>query len=176
MQCIYQGCGRSQYSNGLCPGHNTQRKRGKELSPLKSYNRWIGKKKECPGCGELKEREDYSVDKSRAAGVTQYCKECQRWRAIAWTYQLTREQWEGIFQAQGSCCAICKATEPESSLGFVTDHDHSCCPGKKSCGDCIRGIVCHRDNMLADKSEAPEFVAYREAYAAREIPLRDSVT
>jgi hypothetical protein len=24
---------------------------------------------------------------------------------------------------------------------LAVDHDHSCCPGKKSCGKCIRGVV-----------------------------------
>ena len=34
----------------------------------------------------------------------------------------------------------------ESVGGRNVDHAHTCCPGKESCGDCIRGIVCFRCN------------------------------
>jgi hypothetical protein len=28
------------------------------------------------------------------------------------------------------------------------DHDHTCCPGKKSCGKCIRGFLCRACNSF----------------------------
>lgn len=31
--------------------------------------------------------------------------------------------------------------------GFVIDHDHSCCHGGKSCGQCIRGVLCSSCNL-----------------------------
>lgn len=64
-------------------------------------------------------------------------------------YKLTPEQWDSIFQAQGGCCANpkCRTTEPGKN-GWHTDHDHSCCAGtcKKSCGKCVRGILCGNCN------------------------------
>ena len=63
-------------------------------------------------------------------------------------YKLTPEAWESIFESQGRCCANpeCRTTYP-GARGWHTDHDHACCPGKdKSCGGCVRGILCGNCN------------------------------
>jgi hypothetical protein len=73
------------------------------------------------------------------------CKECVRWDRLLKTYSLTRAEYESIWEAQGCGCAVCGAI-PSGAHGAVgqahVDHDHSCCPGAKSCGYCIRGILC----------------------------------
>ena len=40
-----------------------------------------------------------------------------------------------------SGCAICGTME-----SLCLDHDHRCCPGRRSCGKCIRGCLCARHN------------------------------
>jgi len=48
-------------------------------------------------------------------------------------------------------CMIC-GDNPDVPL--YIDHDHSCCDGRyKTCGQCIRGAVCSRCNMLIGKYE-----------------------
>lgn len=66
--------------------------------------------------------------------------------ARAKQYGLSREAWDAIFEAQGKACATCQATSPGGS-GWQTDHDHTCCAGKRSCGKCVRGILCTRCNF-----------------------------
>lgn len=52
-------------------------------------------------------------------------------------------------------CGVDIVTPCEPRLGhpserrplLVVDHDHSCCPGNKSCGGCIRGLICHSCNV-----------------------------
>ncbi len=54
-------------------------------------------------------------------------------------YGLTYQQYQDLL-LQG--CGVCGATEL-----LHVDHDHECCPGKNSCGKCIRGALCRRHNM-----------------------------
>jgi len=60
----------------------------------------------------------------------------------------THDKYVALLTSQGGHCAICPATEPGGSANkhFHIDHDHSCCPGKKTCGKCIRGLLCSRCN------------------------------
>ena len=63
-------------------------------------------------------------------------------------YDLTPEAFEAILAAQGGGCAVCGTTSPTGQGNtFHVDHDHSCCPGGKTCGKCVRGILCTRCNM-----------------------------
>jgi len=63
-------------------------------------------------------------------------------------YHMTMEQWVALFESQGCVCAVCGADNPRSEgRWWCIDHDHSCCPtAGKSCGKCVRGIVCHPCN------------------------------
>ena len=56
-------------------------------------------------------------------------------------YKWTPEIWEETFESQGRCCVICGSPEPGNN-GWSVDHDHSCCPGRISCGRCVRSILC----------------------------------
>lgn len=50
-----------------------------------------------------------------------------------------------MFSTQGNACARCKTTETKQ---WCIDHDHNCCPGRFSCGKCIRGILCKSCNTF----------------------------
>lgn len=52
------------------------------------------------------------------------------------------EQFEAMLSAQGGVCAICQAGEGVLQV----DHDHSCCAGQRSCGSCVRGLLCAKCN------------------------------
>ncbi len=61
-------------------------------------------------------------------------------------YGITPAQLDALVEAQGGGCAICKLALVSSKTTHI-DHDHACCPGKKSCGACVRGVLCHRCNL-----------------------------
>jgi hypothetical protein len=59
------------------------------------------------------------------------------------------ELYSTVLKAQGGVCAICSASTPgEGRTLFLADHDHRCCPttARKSCGKCIRGLLCSACN------------------------------
>ena len=59
-------------------------------------------------------------------------------------YKLTPERCAELLDQQGGGCAICR--EPLDGQ-FWVDHDHKCCPGKRACGECNRGLLCRNCNL-----------------------------
>lgn len=53
-------------------------------------------------------------------------------------YKLTLEQYEELSK---DGCAVCGTFEK-----LCVDHDHNCCPGKYTCGQCVRGVLCSKHN------------------------------
>ena len=62
-------------------------------------------------------------------------------------YGLTQKQFDGLLAAQQRACGMCHEPFEEGQLVHV-DHDHACCRKKnRSCGKCIRGLLCHTCNI-----------------------------
>lgn len=62
-------------------------------------------------------------------------------------YTLPIDEYHQLKEFQGGKCAICqRATGATRRL--AVDHDHTCCPGKTSCGTCVRGLLCGPCNSL----------------------------
>ena len=61
-------------------------------------------------------------------------------------YNMTPEQYGAILVEQGGRCALCEHVPTTKALSV--DHDHRCCPGLRSCGRCVRGLVCATCNRL----------------------------
>lgn len=62
-------------------------------------------------------------------------------------YGLTLEQLKGMYKKQKNRCAGCR-TPFSSDRNPDTDHDRKCCPGKFSCGKCVRGLLCKYCNSI----------------------------
>ncbi len=60
-------------------------------------------------------------------------------------YKMTPEEYDCRLKNQGGVCVICK-NPPAKGQRLAVDHDHACCSGAKTCGKCIRGLLCHKCN------------------------------
>jgi len=95
-------------------------------------------------------------------------------RRVQDVYGLPAGAYDALYAAQGGKCAIppCKATGKTKRL--AVDHDHSCCSGPKSCGKCVRGLLCgpHNDMLAVARDDPQHFVwmiAYLSSPPARKV-------
>lgn len=79
----------------------------------------------------------------------------QEWaRNLMRLYKITPEQWIALYESQNKVCYYCGNPETSKYMDTNTvkrlavDHDHRCCPGQKSCGRCVRHLLCKSCNTL----------------------------
>lgn len=81
-------------------------------------------------------------------------------------YGLTPDAILLLLTAADSACEVCATPLDEKSARI--DHDHACCPGNRSCGGCVRGILCNRCNSgLGMLRDDPEVLASAIGYLRR---------
>lgn len=83
-----------------------------------------------------------SLKKNDIEGWKRLCRK----RTLKSVYGLTLEEYDRILDNQGGVCAICH--QPPGSVPLCVDHDHSCCSGGRSCGKCVRGLICRDCNEM----------------------------
>jgi hypothetical protein len=89
---------------------------------------------------------------------------------LRYKYRLSLERYEALLSEQGGCCAICRVDAPTDvrTSRFHVDHDHACCPGSRSCGRCVRGLLCHACNTaLGNFRDDPERLQSALRYLTR---------
>ena len=66
-------------------------------------------------------------------------------RNLMLLYKITLDDIEKLIQEQGGVCPVCRlpvqATNPGKKRVRAVDHNKTCCPGRTSCGKCVRGIL-----------------------------------
>lgn len=131
--------------------------------------------KRCTKCREEKPLGAFCSSKNRKDGIYPQCRACQaeyrsnpeararhlevhrNWRNAnrerrratdrRLRYGVDDEFLKAMFKEQGEQCANPSCDSP---LGFGethVDHDRSCCPGRTSCGKCVRGLLCPGCNV-----------------------------
>lgn len=92
------------------------------------------------GCFKTKPIGEFYRHSASPDGYMPRCKACQNERAQVARHGLSKADKDAIAQRQGGC-AICRRPAP-GAMGWVVDHDRTCCPNSKSCIKCRRGVLC----------------------------------
>ena len=82
-------------------------------------------------------------------------------------YSIPHGWYEQTLAKQKGVCAVCE--KPCSSgLNLAVDHDHRCCASSgRSCGFCVRGLLCRSCNhLLGNAKDSPRILANAITYLA----------
>lgn len=123
----------------------------------------------CNLCKEYKLWDNFGLYKSGACGHNSVCKDCSnertktkygyssspeyRIKQVCRIYNLNSEQ-ESDYRSHvlgDKPCAACK--KPFNGGVPFVDHDHKCCPGRNSCGRCVRGFIHSHCNFILGRAK-----------------------
>jgi hypothetical protein len=122
--------------------------------------------KYCPKCKETKPVEGFFKNAGRGDGLGDWCKECAVIANTCYVFNITEEQYFEMFERQQHRCAWCGRHKDELTKVLCVDHDRKCCPGRKSCGKCVRRLLCDGCNTSEGHlKHNPQIIAAIEAVA-----------
>lgn len=131
----------------------------------------------CNKCSIEKDINFFSKGKKYKNGIRNYCKQChasltkkyynenpemknspskimyEKTKRRNWQrHNMNEDDYLRMFFLYDGKCHSCQ-DRPATNV----DHDHNCCPGSYSCGNCVRGLLCNQCNtafgLLGDSSE-----------------------
>lgn len=139
--------------------------------------------KQCSRCKESKPVDEFNKSAKARDGLNHLCRECHRADSLSRyradkprhkanmfkfnieAHGITAERYDEILASQGGACAACGSTELGGRGRFDIDHDHDCCPGRYSCGSCVRGLLCrHCNTTLGYAKDNPDTLISLAAY------------
>jgi len=98
------------------------------------------------------------------------CTACQSNVQRKLKYGMDASQYARLLEKQNHACAICE--EPFGTSRPHVDHDHSCCPNRaKSCGACVRGLLCTNCNNGLGRFKDNADTLRKAAYYLEQVKL-----
>lgn len=90
--------------------------------------------KVCRICLVVKPQADFSPKKTM-------CKNCSKGYDLQRRYGISQKMYDQMLKDQNYQCKICSRHIDEVGT-LAVDHDHTCCASRKTCGLCIRSLLC----------------------------------
>jgi len=119
--------------------------------------------KKCTKCSMVKGLASFCINNKYRDLLETQCRQCRNERnkqykpqsetarrSYLWTtYRTTLERYNEMLEEQNGMCKFpnCGETNSYGKPLFV-DHNHNCCPGAKSCGKCVRWLLCGWHNSM----------------------------
>jgi hypothetical protein len=170
--CTFATCDRYVAAHGLCETHNRQRVDGQPLTQIRAWRSHLERdgqgRKLCRSCLAWIPEPAFGANNRHPDKLSYQCKDCNRNKARLRSYGLTPAGYRAMLEAQAGGCAIC-GRQCASGRMLAVDHDHACCPDPgKSCGRCLRGLLCGSCNQGIGKfQDEPERLRAAAAYLER---------
>lgn len=70
------------------------------------------------------------------------------WCALCWALRTHGTTLQNVLDTQKISTPQCAVCDNPDRRKLCVDHDHRCCPGERSCGKCVRGLLCGRCNRI----------------------------
>lgn len=121
---------KQKYCSDSCKsGASRRRRKGVSVRPKTSA---------CQGCGATVSLTERRTDGKLRRSDGKWCNDCldQASRRRMYRYGISPERYQAAVAAG---CEICGQANPDD---LHIDHDHDCCPGQYTCGNCVRGYLC----------------------------------
>ena len=169
VTCIFEECVRpTRHASRLCWSHERQRRSGNALTPLRAWR--SQKERDADGCKLCRFclswlPEEYFGKSARSSdGLADLCRPCSTDKHRLINYGITVAEYDAMLANQGGGCAIC-GEQCSSGRKLAVDHNHACCPGDRTCGKCIRGLLCGSCNQGIGKlRDSPRLLIAAASY------------
>lgn len=144
--CDFAECGRSSATRGLCASHGRQRDEGKPLTAIRVWRSHLDRNEQghklCRTCVQWLSESEFGKSRRQPDGLGYQCRKCNRDKHRLANFGMTWAQYQQLLADQGGGCAVCGSACSTGRL-LAIDHDHACCPEVgRSCGRCVRGLLC----------------------------------